>query len=82
MEHKLKLDTFRRIYKRLKTPFPPVNYLILGWLMGIEFQYIELRTKQTVDEAINDFMEEHSPEVTKAAVKQDKDGNFYIGDID
>jgi len=29
---KLKLNSFKRIYKSLKTPWLPVNYLILGFL--------------------------------------------------
>ena len=82
MEPKLKIDIFQQLYKRLKTPFPPINYLILGWLIGIEFHYIELKIKQTLDEAIEDFKKEHHPEVVKAAIKEHEDGSMSIGEID
>ncbi len=55
---KLKLDRFRRIYKSLKTPWKPLNWIILGYLIGIEQQYISIRTKQTVDEAISNYKKE------------------------
>ena len=65
---KLKLDRFRRIYKSLKTPWKPLNWIILGYLMGIEQQYISIRTKQTVDEAISNYKKEVLDVVKKPAV--------------
>ena len=82
---KLKLDRFRRIYKSLKTPWKPLNWIILGYLIGIEQQYISIRTKQTVDEAINNYKKQVLDEVKKPTVvmKQTDDGwEMSIGEVD
>jgi len=82
---KLKLDRFRRIYKSLKTPWKPLNWIILGYLMGIEQQYISIRTKQTVDEAISNYKKEVLDEVKKPTVvmKKTVDGwEMSIGEVD
>lgn len=82
---KLKLDRFRRIYKSLKTPWKPLNWIILGYLMGIEQQYISIRTKQTVDEAINNYKKEVLDEVKKPTVvmkKTDDGWEMSIGEVD
>ena len=79
METRLKIDGFRKLYKSLKTPFPPLNFLILGMLIGLEQRWIELKAEQAVDEAIADFMIEHPPEVYKAVVKAHEDGSLSIG---
>ena len=82
---KLKLDRFRRIYKSLKTPWKPLNWIILGYLMGIEQQYISIRTKQTVDEAINNYKKEVLDEVKKPTVvmkKTDDGWEMSIGEVE
>lgn len=82
---KLKLDRFRRIYKSLKTPWKPLNWIILGYLMGIEQQYISIRTKQTVDEAINNYKKQVLDEVKKPTVvmkKTDDGWEMSIGQVD
>ena len=82
---KLKLDRFRRIYKSLKTPWKPLNWIILGYLIGIEQQYISIRTKQTVDEAINNYKKEVLDEVKKPTVvmkKTDDGWEISIGEVD
>tara|TARA_A100001388_G_scaffold26331_1_gene16978 strand:- start:1014 stop:1274 length:261 start_codon:yes stop_codon:yes gene_type:complete len=82
---KLKLDRFRRIYKSLKTPWKPLNWIILGYLMGIEQQYISIRTKQTVDEAINNYKKQVLDEVKKPTVvmkKTDDGWEMSIGEVD
>ncbi len=82
---KLKLDRFRRIYKSLKTPWKPLNWIILGYLMGIEQQYISIRTKQTVDEAISNYKKEVLDEVKKPTVvmkKTDDGWEMSIGEVD
>ena len=82
---KLKLYRFRRIYKSLKTPWKPLNWIILGYLMGIEQQYISIRTKQTVDEAINNYKKEVLDEVKKPTVvmkKTDDGWEMSIGEVD
>ena len=82
---KLKLDRFRRIYKSLKTPWKPLNWIILGYLMGIEQQYISIRTKQTVDEAISNYKKEVLDEVKKPTVvmkKTDDGWEMSIGQVD
>ena len=55
MEHKLKINHFKELYKSLKTPFPPINFLILGMLIGLEQRWINLKTEQTVDKAIKNY---------------------------
>ena len=82
---KLKLDRFRRIYKSLKTPWKPLNWIILGYLIGIEQQYISIRTKQTVDEAINNYKKQVLDEVKKPTVvmkKTDDGWEMSIGEVD
>ena len=76
---KLKLERFRKLYKSLKTPWKPLNWLILGYLIGIENRYIEIVSKQTVDKAIKEYMIDHPPEVYKAVVEETEDGGFTIG---
>ena len=81
MEHKLKINHFKELYKSLKTPFPPINFLILGMLMGLEQRWIHLKTKQTVDMAIDEYhdkMDELSEPVYKAVIKEVEDG-YTIG---
>jgi len=81
MDHKLKISHFKKLYKSLKTPFPPINFLILGMLIGLEQRWINLKTKQTVDKAITDYMAEFDePEkIYKAVVEETEDGGFTIG---
>ena len=57
---KLKTGKFKKIYKLLKTPFTPLNWLILGFLVGIEDQYIELSIKQNLDSEIHKYKEEQA----------------------
>ena len=76
---RLKLERFRKLYKSLKTPWKPINWIILGYLIGIENRYIEIVSKQTVDKAIKDYMVDHPPEVYKAVVKAHEDGSLSIG---
>ena len=79
---KLKINHFKELYKSLKTPFPPINFLILGMLMGLEQRWIDLKAKQTVDNAIEDYkskMVDYDENVYKAVVEETEDGGFTIG---
>ena len=58
LNNKLKLNTFKKLYKSLRTPWEPVNYVILGYLIGIENRYIDIVSKATVDKAIEDYKKE------------------------
>ena len=78
MDNKLKINTFKELYKSLKTPFPPINFLILGVLIGLENRYIDLKAKQTVDSAIEKYMVEHPDTVYEAVVEEVEDG-YTIG---
>ena len=82
MEHKLKINHFKELYKSLKTPFPPINFFILGVLIGLENRWIHLKAEHAVDKAIEDYMVEHPPEVYKAVVKEHEDGSMSIGNVD
>ena len=75
---RLKLNRFRKIYKSLKTPWKPINWLILGMLVGLEQRWVNLKAEQTVDMAIDEYMEEHDDTVYKAVIKEVEDG-FTIG---
>ena len=76
---KLKIITFQELYKSLKTPFPPLNFLILGVLIGLENRYIDLKAKQTVDTAIEKYMVEHPDTVYEAVIEETEDGGYTIG---
>ena len=81
MDNKLKLNTFKKLYKSLKTPFPPINFLILGMLIGLENRWITFKTEQTVDKAITDYMAEFDEpdKIYNAVVEETEDGGFTIG---
>ena len=78
---KLKLERFRKLYKSLKTPWKPLNWLILGYLRGIEYRYIEIVSKETVDTAIKNYLAEveEPPSIFNAKVEETEDGGFTIG---
>ena len=82
MENKLKINHFKELYKSLKTPFPPINFLILGMLIGLENRWINLKAEQTVDKAIDDYkskMVDYDQNIYKAIVEETEDGGFTIG---
>ena len=78
MDSKLNISHFKELYKSLKTPFPPLNWFILGMLVGLEQRWVNLKAEQTVDMAIDEYMEEHDDTVYKAVIKEVEDG-FTIG---
>ena len=55
MDNKLNISHFKELYKSLKTPFPPINWLILGMLVGLEQRWVNLKAEQTVDMAIDEY---------------------------
>ena len=77
MKNKLHISHFQELYKSLKTPFPPINFLILGMLIGLEQRWVNLKAKQTVDNAIDTYMEEYPETVYEAVVEECEDGNGY-----
>tara|TARA_B100001029_G_C15023741_1_gene432242 strand:- start:835 stop:1101 length:267 start_codon:yes stop_codon:yes gene_type:complete len=77
MNRKLHISHFKELYKSLKTPFPPINFLILGMLIGLEQRWVNLKAKQTVDDAIDTYMEEYPETVYEAVVEECEDGNGY-----
>ena len=77
MNSKLHINHFKELYKSLKTPFPPINFLILGMLIGLEQRWVNLKAKQTVDNAIDTYMEEYPETVYEAVVEECEDGNGY-----
>ena len=82
MEHKLKINHFKKLYKSLKTPFPPINFLILGLLIGLEQRWISIKAEQAVDKAIDDYkskMVDYDENIYKAVVEETEDGGFTIG---
>ena len=81
---KLKLETFRKLYKSLKTPWKPLNWLILGYLVGIEDRYINIKAADAVDTAVRKYRSEMDVETgPEIVVKQTKTGfEMSIGDVD
>jgi len=79
MESKLHISHFKELYKSLKTPFPPLNWLILGMLVGLEQRWIEFKATETVDNAIEEYMAEYPEEVYEAVIEETEDGGFTIG---
>ena len=78
---KLKLERFRKLYKSLKTPWKPLNWLILGYLIGIENRYIDIVSRQTVDTAIKDYLAEVDDKYYPPEVVEHEDGSMSIGDM-
>ena len=81
---KLKLTVFRKLYKSLKTPWKPLNWIILGYLIGIEQRYIEIKSAHTVDVAVRKFKAEyeHATVQPEVKMKKTKDGwEMSIGDM-
>ena len=81
MDNKLHINHFKELYKSLKTPFPPLNWLILGMLVGLEQRWVNLKAKQTVNMAIDEYhlkMDELSEPVYKAIIEECEDG-YTIG---
>jgi len=66
--HLLKLSTFKNLYKSLKTPWKPLNWIILGYLVGIESRYIDIISKQTVDTAIKNYKKQIEEEAEPLVV--------------
>ena len=82
MENKLKINHFKELYKSLKTPFPPINFLILGMLIGLEQRWISLKSEQAVDKAIDDYkskMVDYDQNIYRAIVEETEDGGYTIG---
>ena len=80
--NKLKINHFKELYKSLKTPFPPINFLILGMLIGLENRWINLKAEQTVDKAIDDYkskMVDYDQNIYRAIVEETEDGGYTIG---
>ena len=78
---RLKLERFRKLYKSLKTPWKPLNWLILGYLIGIEQRYIDIVSKQTVDKAIKDYLSEVEDKYYPPEIVKHEDGSISIGDM-
>ena len=82
---KLKLETFRKLYKSLKTPWKPINWLILGYLIGIEDRYINIKAADTVDTAVRKFKKENPESTSQPEIKMKKTitgWEMSIGDVD
>jgi len=54
MKH-LHTGDFKKLYKALRTPLPHVNWLILGFLVYLEQQYLHIKINTELDSAIEDY---------------------------
>jgi hypothetical protein len=65
----LRLNEFKALYKTWKTGVPPLDHLLLSFLVWIEQKLIDNRVKVELDEAIKDyhsvFVEEVNPPVVR-----------------
>ena len=68
---------FQDIHSKFKNP-PWLGFLVLGFLIGLEERYIELKTKLTVDEAIKNYKEATEEEDVKPQVVEHEDGSMSI----
>ena len=76
----LKLRVFRDIHSKFKNP-PWLGFLVLGFLIGLEEQYINFKTKATVDKAIKDFdnkFPDRSYIDVKPEIVEEEDGSMSI----
>ena len=70
---RFRLSEFKKIARWvMKSCPPPIAWVILGYLYGLETQYIDWKTKLTVDKAIKDweaqcpdFIEDREPTIIK-----------------
>ena len=82
---RLKLEKFRKLYKSLKTPWKPLNWLILGWLIGLEDRYINIQAANAVDIAVRQFNKNYPDVKEKPVIKMKKTPTGFemsIGDVD
>ena len=78
------MKDFRKLYKSLKTPWKPLNWLILGYLIGIEDRYINIKAADAVDTAVRKFNKENPDSVKKPEIKMKKTSTGWemsIGDM-
>ena len=73
----LKLRIFQDIHSKFKNP-PWLGFLVLGFLIGLEEQYINFKTKLTVDEAIKNYKEAPEEDDVKPQVIEHDDGSMSI----
>ena len=74
----LKLRIFQDIHSKFKNP-PWLGFLVLGFLIGLEEQYINFKTKVTVDDAIKNYKEATEKPDVKPTIKTHDDGSISIG---
>ena len=68
---------FQDIHSKFKNP-PWLGFLVLGFLIGLEEQYINFKTKLTVDEAIKNYKEATEEDDVKPQVVEHDDGSMSI----
>ena len=64
----LKLRIFQDIHSKFKNP-PWLGFLVLGFLIGLEEQYINFKTKVTVDDAIKNYKDATEEPDAKPTIK-------------
>lgn len=74
MEQELRLNEFKALYKAWKTGVPPLDHLLLSFLVWIEKKLIDNRVKVEVDEAIKEWETLHK-EDTVSPVYTEKPSN-------
>lgn len=79
----LKLNEFKAIYDQLKYRLPPWGgHLLLGLLVWLEEKYIQYRTVEAVDEAIEKYETLYSPpEVVIAPPVYSETGDDFFDEM-
>ena len=67
MKH-LHLQDFKQLYKKVRTPIPYVNWLILGFLVYLEQQYIPIKVNTEIDAALDSY-QQNDTVITPKVVK-------------
>ena len=83
---RFRLSEFKNIARWvMKNCPPPIAWLILGYLYGLETRYIDWKTKLTVDQAIKDweaqcpdFIEDREVEIIETESEVEGLSNFEI----
>jgi len=79
VEQKLRLNEFKKLYKRLKLGNPIVDHLLLAALYWLEGHFIDLKVESTVDNAIDDYNQvDTTPTGVPPPRYSEKDGEMRL----
>jgi hypothetical protein len=78
----LKLNEFKALYKALTRGLPPwFSFLVLGFLVWVEEKTIQVRIKNTVDVAIEEYEKVDPPEVVLSEPIYSETGDGFFDEM-